>query len=83
MKKKTDDIIKYLSLKHNIPTKDVEEAIKHQFLFVKNTIESATQDVEETFKTVKLPYFGKFLVPKDMIKHIINNKNRKNGNKSK
>ncbi len=81
MSKKVNKIIKHLSLKHNIPSKDIEDAVNSQFLFVKKIIESATKDEEETFKTVKLLSFGKFLVKKNRIYNII--KNKKNGNRSK
>lgn len=77
MQKKVDKIVRDLSHKHYIPVKDIEDAIKSQFLFVKKTIEDAEQDKEDTFKTVNLLSFGKFIVPKNMIRHIINNKKKK------
>jgi len=80
MKKETDKIIKHLSLKYHIPVVDIEDIIKSQFKFVKETIESATKDDTETFKTIKLLSFGKFLANDKVIFHII--KNKKNGNNS-
>lgn len=50
-----------------------------QFLFVRKVIENAEADNEETFKTIKLPHFGKFLLKKNMLKYITDNKNKKNG----
>lgn len=75
MQKEIEKIIREISHKHNIPKKDIEEAIKAQFAFVREVIESAEKDIEETFKIVQLPLFGKFLVKKNKIKHIINKKN--------
>lgn len=82
MQKKVDRIIKSISLYYRIPVKDVEDMIKSQFAFVRHVIESAERDKEETFKTVKLPMFGKFIVKKNMIKHIINSKNKRDGVRS-
>ena len=82
MQKKVDRIIKSISLQYRIPVKDVEEMIKSQFAFVRYVIESAERDKEETFKTVKLPLFGKFMVKKNMIGHIINSKNKRDGIRS-
>jgi len=83
MQKKVDKIIKSISLYYRIPVKDVEDMVKSQFAFVRSVIESAEKDKEETFKTIKLPMFGKFVVKKNMIKHIINSKNKRNGIGSK
>jgi hypothetical protein len=77
MQKKVDRIIKSISLSYRIPVKDVEDMIKSQFAFVRYVIESAERDKEETFKTVKLPLFGKFMVKNNMIGHIINSKKKR------
>ena len=82
-KNKIDAIIKKLSLDHRIPVKDVKDAIDSQFLFVRHTMESATQDEEDTFKTVQLPSFGKFMAEKMVIRRIVRHKNRKDGIESK
>lgn len=80
IQKKIDRIIKEISLRNNIPVVEVEEIIKSQFAFVKQIIEEGERDKEETFKTVLLPHFGKFLVKRDKINHIIK---KKNGARSK
>ena len=80
MQKKVDKIIKVISLRYRIPVKDVEDIIKSQFGFVRSVIESAEKDKEETFKAIKLPLFGMFVVKKGRIKHIIK---KKNGHRSK
>lgn len=83
MQKKINEINKYLSHKYYVPVKDVEDAIKSQFLFVKTKIEEAERDNLETFKTIKLLSFGKFIVKRTMFKYMIENKNKKNGDISK
>jgi len=79
MQKKINEINKHLSHKYYVPVKDVEDAIKSQFLFVKTKIEEAERDNLETFKTIKLLSFGKFIVKRTMFKYMIENKNKKNG----
>jgi len=81
MQKQIDKIIKEISLKYRIPVKDVEDVVKSQFALVREVIESATKDQEDTFKTIQLPLFGKFLVKKNRIKYII--KSKRDGSKSK
>jgi hypothetical protein len=81
MQKKIDKIFKHLSLKHNIPVRDVKDAINSQFLFAKTIMEQGEHDNEDSFKTIKLLSFGKLVVPKNMIRHIINNK-LKNGSRT-
>ena len=87
MQKEINKIIKHLSLLYYIPSKDVEDAIKSQFLFVKRKIEEAERDKLETFKTIKLLSFGKFIVKKDMFNHMLKakqkKKDRENGDKDK
>ena len=82
-KNKIDAIIKKLSLDHRIPVKDVKDAIDVQFLFVRHIIESSVKDEEDTFKTVQLPSFGKFIAEKMVIRRIVRHKNKRDGNKSK
>ena len=81
MPKIKSKIINEISLKHDVPVKDVEEMVNSQFSFVKEVIQSAEKDMEDTFKTVKLPVFGKFTGNKLAIRHIIRNK-KKNGVRS-
>jgi nucleoid DNA-binding protein len=83
MKKETDKIIKHLSLKYHTRVVDIEDVVKSQFKFVKDTIESATKDEVETFKTIKLLSFGKFLVNDKVIFHMIKNKKKKDGDNTK
>ena len=76
MEKEINKIIKKLSLDNNIPMVDIEDVIKSQFHLVKKVIESATRDEQDTFKTIKLPNFGKFLVYKNRINRIVESKNK-------
>jgi hypothetical protein len=79
--------IKSLSLLNHIPVKDIEYIINYQFKFVKNVMESATKNEEDTFKFVSLPHLGKFVVPIGKIAILakiakdreLNNKNKDNG----
>lgn len=81
-RKKLERIIKKISLDYRIPMVDVEEMINYQFSFVRKIIESAKHDEEETFKTIGLPLFGKFLVKNNKINHIIKKKNGTKDNES-
>ena len=56
-----------MSLINYIPVKDVEEIVNHQFKFIRKVMESAVKNEEDTFKTVALPLFGKFAVPKGKV----------------
>lgn len=77
MQKKINEINKHLSHKYYIPVKDIEDAIKSQFLFVKVQIEEAERDNIDTFKTIKLLSFGKFVVNRMMFKYMLENKKKK------
>jgi nucleoid DNA-binding protein len=62
-------IIQKLATKYNLPLKTVTNIINAQFKFVSKTIK------EGNFKSVRLPYFGKFDVNEHRLKHI----QKKNG----
>lgn len=80
MQKKIKEIVKEIAEKHNISEEEVEKIVNSQFLFVRRVIESAERDKEETFKTIKLPHFGKFVLKKNMLKYITENKKKKEEN---
>jgi|TARA_R110001599_G_scaffold162528_1_gene351767 nucleoid DNA-binding protein len=67
-------LIQKLASKYNLPLKTVENIVYHQFKFVSKIMS------EGKFNAVRLPYFGKFHVNKNRLKHIkeksgtINNK---------
>lgn len=48
----------------NISQLDIEDAVKHQFKFVANTMKRGD------FKGVRLPYFGKFWAKKNRIRWL-------------
>ena len=54
---------------------EVEDIINHQFKFVSDVIEKGD------FDTVRLPYFGKFTVNKNRVKHINRLKHEKDSKK--
>ena len=83
MYKEDDKIIKHLSLYYRIPVIEVEEIIKSQFSFVKKVIQLAEKDDEKSFKTVKLPKFGMFVLRKGMLKYITKNKKKKDAIENK
>jgi nucleoid DNA-binding protein len=67
-------LIQKLANKYNLPLKEVENIIYHQFKFVSKIMSKGK------FESVRLPYFGKFHVKEKRLKYIkeksgsINNK---------
>lgn len=70
MAKDKQEIIYLLANKYNLPLKDVEEIVDYQFKFIARIMKKGN------FDTIRLPYFGKFTVDKNRLKHI-NKKNSK------
>ena len=68
--KEIERIIKQLSLRHCIPKDVVKEIVDSQFRFVKNVMESADREDEESFKTVYIPYVGRFGVKPGRLKYL-------------
>ena len=68
-------IIQILATKYNLPLKKVEEIVNHQFKFVTKIVKKGD------FDTIRLPYFGKFMVNKNRVKHINRLKNEKDSKK--
>ena len=58
------EIIHYLANKYNLPLSKIEEIVNHQFKVV------ATVMGEGNFSTIRIPYFGKFSVNPNRVKHI-------------
>tara|TARA_R100000908_G_C3733466_1_gene132099 strand:- start:271 stop:492 length:222 start_codon:yes stop_codon:yes gene_type:complete len=63
-----------LANKYNLPLQKVEEIVNYQFKYVAKIMK------EGNFEAVRLPYFGKFSVNSNRIKHITNLKNGKKNN---
>jgi len=62
--KDKDYYVYYLANKYNLPLSKVEQIINFQFKFVEKVMK------EGKFEGVRLPYFGKFHVNKNRLKHI-------------
>ena len=71
MSKDIEEILENLATKYNLTVEEIEDIINHQFKFV------ATAMKKGDFDTVRLPYFGKFIVNKNRVKHINRLKNEK------
>jgi nucleoid DNA-binding protein len=69
MAKDKKTIIQILATKHNLPLQKVEQIVNHQFKFVEKIMK------EGKFEMVRLPYFGKFSVNPNRVKHINKLKN--------
>ena len=66
-------IIQILATKYNLPLQKVEDIINSQFKFVEKIMKKGK------FDSIRLPYFGRFSVNPNRVKHI--NKLKKNGKK--
>mgnify|MGYP002701078445 CR=1 FL=1 len=69
MPKDKKTIIQILATKHNLPLQKIEQIVNHQFKFVEKIMK------EGKFEMVRLPYFGKFSVNTNRVKHINKLKN--------
>ena len=58
------DFIYLLATRYNLPLSKIEQIIDYQFKFVEKGMK------EGKFEGVRLPYFGKFYVNKNRLKHI-------------
>jgi nucleoid DNA-binding protein len=64
MTRNKEEIIHILAAKYNLPIKKVAEIINYQFKYVNKVI------AEGKFKSVRLPYFGRFSVKPKRLKYI-------------
>jgi len=71
MKKNKKEIIYSLANKYELPLKKVEEIINYQFKYITKIMK------EGNFETIRLPYFGKFSVNPNRVKHINKLKDKK------
>ena len=69
MVKDKREIIYYLANKYNLPLSKIEEIVNHQFKVV------AVVMSKGEFSTIRIPYFGKFSVNPNRVKHINRLKN--------
>ena len=75
MKKTKKQIIQKLATKYNLPLSTIEDIAMHQFKFTAKVIESGK------FKSVRLPYFGKFSSNKKRRDYITKLKNGSNNDR--
>ena len=64
MVKDKKDYIYLLATKYNLPLSKIEEIINYQFKFISRVMKNGK------FHGIRLPYFGKFHVNKNRLKHI-------------
>ena len=69
MVKDKREIIHYLANKYNLPLSKIEEMVNHQFKVV------AAVMGKGNLATIRIPYFGKFSVNPNRVKHINRLKN--------
>ena len=75
MARTREEIIEHLAYKYNLSVEEVEEIVNHQFKFVSSIVQKGN------FDTIRLPYFGKFIVNKNRVKHIKRLKHEKDSKK--
>ena len=66
MSKNKKIIIQTLATKYNLSLSKVEKIVKHQFKFVEKIMKKGD------FESIRIPYFGKFSVNPNRVKHITN-----------
>jgi len=71
MSKNKKLIIYYLANKYDLPLSKIEKIIGHQFKYIEKIMKKGD------FETIRLPYFGKFSVNPNRVKHINKVKNEK------
>tara|TARA_R100001594_G_scaffold148003_1_gene202166 strand:- start:2341 stop:2556 length:216 start_codon:yes stop_codon:yes gene_type:complete len=71
MSKNKKEIIYSLANKYNLPLNKIEEIINHQFKYISKVISKGN------FESIRLPYFGKWSVNLNRLKHINKLKNKK------
>tara|TARA_R110002167_G_scaffold82645_5_gene225421 strand:- start:375 stop:590 length:216 start_codon:yes stop_codon:yes gene_type:complete len=64
MVKNKKTIIQILATKYNLSLNKVEEIVKHQFKFVEKVMKKGD------FDSIRLPYFGKWSVNPNRVKHV-------------
>jgi nucleoid DNA-binding protein len=65
-------IIQMLATKYELPLHKIEEIVNHQFKFAEKIMKKGD------FDSIRLPYFGKFSVNPNRVKHINKLKEAKN-----
>jgi len=60
-----------MSLRYNIPKKDIEEMLTLYYRQIKEVIESGEKDNPDSFKNIMIPNFGKIYCSKIKIEKMI------------
>ena len=71
MSKNKDLIIYYLANKYDLPLSKIKKIINHQFKYVEKIMKQGK------FETIRIPYFGKFSVNPNRVKHLTAMKKKK------
>ena len=71
MLKNKKEIIYSLANKYNLSLKKTEEIVNYQFKYITTIMK------EGKFETIRIPYFGKFSVNPNRVKHINKLKDKK------
>jgi nucleoid DNA-binding protein len=75
VKKTQKEIIQKIATKYNLPLKTVEDIVMHQFKFVSKIMQDGN------FKSIRIPYFGKFSSNKNRREYITKLKNESSNNR--
>ena len=64
-------IIYYLANKYDLPLSKIKKIINHQFKYAEKIMKQGN------FETIRIPYFGKFSVNPNRVKHLTAMKKKK------
>ena len=71
MSNNKDLIIYYLANKYDLPLSKIKKIINHQFKYAEKIMKQGN------FETIRIPYFGKFSVNPNRVKHLTAMKKKK------
>ena len=71
MSKNKNLIVYYLANKYDLPIGKIEKIINYQFKYIEKIMKQGK------FETVRIPYFGKFSVNPNRVKHLTAMKKKK------
>ena len=75
MIKNKKEIIYYLANKYNLPLKTIDKIINHQFKYIAKIMSLGE------FDSIRIPYFGKWSVNPNRVKHLTAMKEHKESEK--
>ena len=71
MLKNKKELIYYLANKYDLPLQVIEQMVNYQFKYISKIIKLGK------FESIRLPYFGKFSVNPNRVKHLTKLKTKK------